>query len=124
MSILFKSHDHYPEAILVRTFYGQILPEEMISSWNELLDSNLITTNTLGIINDLSHCELKMDIDKFKEFTTFLKSKPQLEKLKLAVVTNSPKNIVFPILGESQESTLHIKPFSTFRAATHWIMNG
>lgn len=123
MSIHFKEHDKYPNLILVRTFTGQILPEEIIASWNNLLASNLITEDTIGVINDLSNCELKMNIDKFNKFTDFLKSKQQLKNLKLAVVTDSPKNIVFPILGESQEPSLHIKPFNTISAATGWIMN-
>ena len=46
----------------------------------------------------------------------------QLKNIKMAVISDSPKIIIYPILAEEQEDNLKIKPFSTFEAATNWIL--
>lgn len=63
-----------------------------------------------------------MDTDSFKSLLKFLKTHECFKHIKLAVVTNNSGVVVFPMIGELQECELKIKPFSTFDAATEWIM--
>lgn len=122
MGILYKKHELYPESILIREFWGKVDVDEIIDSWNYLIDNKLITLSTKGVINDLNHCELIMNIAGFKRLTQYMKQQEILRKIKLAAVCNNPTTIVFPTLGEEEENDLKIKPFTTMNAAVSWAL--
>ena len=63
-----------------------------------------------------------MDMESFKTLINYLKTKDDLRKLKLAVICDQPKTIIFPLMGELQEHALQIKTFTTEDAATDWIV--
>jgi len=121
MSIVYKKHPHYKEAILIRNFEGEINVSMIIESWEYLRNSQLLYPETIGVINNLTNCELKMDLSSFDQLIAYLKTQPVLKKLRLAVICINPKAIVFPFMAE-KENTLHIKAFSTIEAATSWII--
>lgn len=124
MSIEYVKHNLYPESILIRNFIGKVDVNNIIDSWEYLHKNNLIDINIKGIINNLTGCELIMDMESFKILIAYLKKEDSIKKIKLAVISDIPETIVFPFLGENQESELKIKPFSTMEAAVNWIMNG
>lgn len=122
MKITYKKHDLYPDFILIKKFNGEVNVNDIIESWEYLRkNEQLINTEIKGIINDLSDCELIMDMDSFKTLISYLKKQDFIKDIKLAVISESPKTIVFPILGEKNKSELKIKPFSTMEAAVNWI---
>ena len=123
MSILLKPHIDFPKEIIVRKFEGRVEYIEILNSWKSLKGHQLVTSQTVGIICDLSNCDLQLDMNDFASLLSYLKTQGYLKQIKLAVITDSPKNIVFPMLGETQEKTLQIKPFNTEKAAVGWIMN-
>lgn len=123
MSIQYIKHNQYPNFILVRNFSGLVGVEEIISSWDHLIENKLITPSIKGVINRITDCELKMDINNFKTLIDYLKNNDILKKLKLAVICKDPKKIIFPMLGQWEERKLQIKPFTTESAAVNWIMS-
>lgn len=122
MSILYEKHELFPEDILIRNFVDKVGINEIIDSWSYLFDNKLITKSTKGVVNDLSNCELFMDMTGFKTLMAFLKNNDYLKGIKLAVICDNPKTIIFPILGEMEETELKIKPFATMKAAVDWII--
>lgn len=122
MGILYKKHEKYPKNIYVREFKGMVDVSEIIASWEDLLNNKLITKHIKGIINDLTECELRMDMDSFHNLIVYLKGHDEFSKIKLAVISGDPKIIVFPTLGEQDAKGLKIKPFTTEEAAVEWIM--
>ncbi len=124
MSIVYIKHDLYPESILIRNFIGQVNVNDIINSWEYLNQNKLIDKKIKGVINNLSGCELIMDMESFKTLITYLKKEDSIKKIKLAVISDNPETMVFPFLGENQESELKIKPFSTMEAAVNWIILG
>ena len=121
MSIIHEKHYLYPEHILIRKFIGKTSGKDIVDSWEYLHKNNLINKKIKGVINDLSDCELIMDMEKFKTLLNFMKNQDYLKNIKLAVISDNPEIIVFPFLGKEQERTLKIKPFSTMEAAVNWI---
>ena len=65
-----------------------------------------------------------MDMQSFDILISYLKKQDYLSKIKLAVICDNPRTIIFPTLGERQEQELQIKPFSTMEAAVDWILTG
>lgn len=122
MNIIYKKHDMYPEHILIREFKGNIDVNNIIDSWEYLIKSKMINRQIKGVINDLSNCELIMDMNRFKTLISYMKSHDYFNGIKLAVITNSPKTIVFPTIGEKMVSEFSIRPFTTIQAAVDWIV--
>lgn len=82
----------------------------------------MIENSTKGVINNLTGCDLFLDLNNFKTVLSFLKEQEKLHGLKLAVICDTPKKTVFPILGGLDQNNFEIKPFSTVGAAVSWIM--
>lgn len=122
MSIEFKKHETFPELILIRDFRGVVTIADIIASWENLIENRLITPNIKGVINNLTGCELKMEIKNRTILFDYLKQKAELKNLMLAVISNNPNMIVIPTLGEIEVNEVRIKPFSTFQAAESWIL--
>lgn len=123
MSIIYQRHAEYPDSILIRTFEGTVNCEQIIASWDYLISESLIHQSTVGIVNDLTRCELEMDTCSFPKLINYLKAHEELARLRLAVISDDPRIVVFPTLAEMNEDSLNIKPFSTNNAAVHWILN-
>ncbi|MBT8317646.1 MAG: hypothetical protein HKP59_08460 [Lutibacter sp.] len=121
MSIKYKRHELYPESILIRKFIGKVTFNEIFDSWKYLCENKLIDHKIKGVINDLLDCEIEMDLKSFENLLNYMKNQDCIRKIKLAVITNNPKIIIFPILGENQKKELKIKPFSTMDAAVDWV---
>lgn len=122
MAISYRNHNVYPNNIYIRDFEGKVDVQEIIDSWEFLLNSNLIKPDTKGIINNLIHCELDMNMDSFKTLMAYLNQHQELKNIKLAVLSVDPKIIVFPTLGETTQRDLKIRPFTTEEAAVIWII--
>ena len=122
MSFKYRRHHSYPESILIRDFMDKVNVNEIIASWEYLLGYNLLDDKIKGVINNLSGCNVQMDMDSFKTLIEYLKTKDDLKKLKLAVICDQPQVIVFPLMGELQEHSLQIKTFTTEEAAAEWII--
>ena len=122
MSYLLKKHDLYPELILIRDFSGTVNAKELIDSWNIIIENNANNKKLKGIINDLTNCELQLDLDGFTTVMEFMNKQEFLKKIKIAVLSESSNQIVFPFLAQKNEKQLNIKPFSTMDAATNWII--
>ena len=121
MAIKHSNHAIFPDSILVRTFEGIVSANDILESWRNLDEKKLITPQIKGILNNLENCELTMNMEGFQQIMTFMNQIDRLGNLKIAVVSNSPKSIVFPTMAEMQETKFMIKPFSTFEAAIDWI---
>ncbi|MBS2097609.1 hypothetical protein [Carboxylicivirga linearis] len=122
MSILYKKHSDFPDAILIRDFKNSVDVNEIINSWENLKENDLLTDKLKGVINNLLDCDLNMNMDSFKMLMGYLKQNECFYKIKLAVICNKPKIVVYPTLGEEKEGALKIKPFSTIDAAVEWII--
>lgn len=123
MSILYRNHEVYPESILIRDFTNKVSVDEIIRSWEYLIENNMINPSIKGVINNIAGCELEMTIDSFEILIDYLKMKKIFNNIKLAVICDNPKTIIFPILGAIDVKELKIKPFSTFASAENWILN-
>lgn len=122
MSIIYEKHNLYPESILIRRFIGKVGIKDIINSWEYLNKNKLINDKIKGVINVLSGCELIFNMENFNDLLNYLKKHDYIKKIKLAVISDSPKTIIFPFIGEEQERELKIKPFSTMKAAVNWIL--
>jgi len=123
MPILSNTHNRHPETILFRQFEGEIQKEDIFESWKQIINNKTLNKNTKGIINNLNSCDFMLNMDDFNFLMKFLNKYESIKKIKIAVVADCPKKIIFPMLGEKQEKELNIKPFSSNEAAVEWILS-
>jgi len=108
--------------IMYRTFAGEVNFTEVMESWKWLIRNDMIGNDLIGILNDFSKAELKMDrrtwkhlMFLFKEYSTIF------TRIKLAVVMTLPENIILPILASREYPQFKNQAFSTLEAAHNWL---
>jgi len=110
------------DSILIRKVRGRAEFSEIYCSWNDLIKNDKIKPVITGIINDFRDAELIMSITDVKKLITLFEEHTDIfGGLKIAVVVDSYKNIVFPIVGQKFTSKMEVRPFSTYEAAYDWI---
>jgi hypothetical protein len=110
--------------ILVRKVRGKLDFSELYDFWVDLIENKKIDPGIKGIINDLRGSELNMTIPDVKKLIMLFEANSDIFLGKrMAVVTDSSQNIVFPMIGQKITSKIEVRPFSTFQAATDWILN-
>ncbi len=82
--------------IISRIFYGEVDLQDNLNSWKELLEE-CDFSDCKGVINDFTHADLKMDIDEISVMLKYLDDNLlNLRGLKLAVISQNPRIVVFP----------------------------
>ena len=122
MKIEHTKYQYHGEFILMRKFYGPIDIEDITDSWDYLIKNKILNETHKGVINYIGDAELNMDVRNFDKLLIYLKSNDIFHKIKLAVVCDTPGKIIFPMLGNTLNPELKIKPFSTIEAAAGWIL--
>ena len=110
--------------ILVRAIRGKADFEEIYDSWRDLIKDGYFNPPVIGMINDYCGAELMVDISDMKKIKVLLEDYPDIFKsIKIAVVVDSFKNIVFPMIVDKVSKQANVRPFSTFEAARDWILD-
>jgi len=110
--------------ILVRRGQGKLEFSELYDFWVDLIENDRIDPKIKGIINDLQNAELVMNMADVKKLISLFEAHPDIfGGKKIAVVADSHKNIVFPMMGQKLTSKMQVRPFSTFSASLDWILD-
>ncbi|MFT5748863.1 MAG: hypothetical protein ACI93S_000110 [Ancylomarina sp.] len=121
MNVKYSYIDCQNSRILLREFKNQISIDDVVASLEEILEKDMLSGNTLGIITDLRGASIEVNLKVFRKISGFLKANPEMYKFKLAAVTDSPKQVVLVTIASAVSSKLRIKPFSTFEASLTWM---
>jgi len=109
--------------ILFKTYYGLITIEDIESSWKYAFDKGLIPKEKKGFILDYRNSNFNLKIKEHISIANFYKKHIDIfGNSKIAIITEDPRDIVVPILVESNDDGYSSKPFSTLEAAIAWIL--
>lgn len=122
MNVEYSYIDVLEKRILCRKFSENASIKDVISSFEEIMNNQMLSDNTIGIITDLRGVKFDINPSVFKRVSKFLKLHPELYDYRLAAITETPKQVVMVILANNVSSKLNTKPFSTFDAALAWIV--
>ena len=110
------------DRILVREIKGKVTFMDIFNSWQHLVRDGWLNPSLTGIINDFRDMELDAEVSDVKEVIGLIENNFDVFKgLRIAVIVDSYKNIVFPMMVEKLSKKVMIKPFSTFEAAQDWV---
>ncbi|WP_372640739.1 hypothetical protein [Ancylomarina sp.] len=107
--------------ILLREFSEDASIEDVIASFEEIMDMKMLANNTPGVITDLRNVKFEINTNVFKRVSIFLKNNPELYKYKFAALTKSPLQVALVIIVNKVSTKLRVKPFSTKEAAVSWV---
>lgn len=109
--------------IQYKFYFGLISIEDIASSWYFAFENNLIPQNVKGFILDYRNATFNFEIEDHIEISEFYKKHIDVFKnLKIAIITDKPKDVVIPILVKSKDSGYESRPFSTIEAAIIWVL--
>lgn len=120
----FKYHFNSSLGILFKTYYGLITIEDIESSWEYAFKNDLIPKEIKGFILDYRNSNFNIRTDRYTAIADFYKKHIDIfGNFKIAILTEEPRDIVIPILVESQDEGYSSRPFSTLEAAIDWVLS-
>ncbi len=109
--------------IMYKYYYGEISFDDIESSWDEAINKNIIPGETSGFILDYQKASVNIPVKLYNQIPEYYKQHLDIFGGKrIAVLTTNPKDIVIPILVETESQGFESKPFSTEEAAIKWIL--
>lgn len=121
MPVKYTYIDYLDHKILLREFTKDSNFEEIFISFKEILDKNMLTNETLGLITDIRNVKFQINPPMFRRASKFIKDNPELYKFRYAALTNSPMQVVLIIAGSMSTPQMRVKPFSTYKGCVKWI---
>jgi hypothetical protein len=116
-----ESRIEITDHIIFRRFEGDITVHTIIESWETLLSAVEDLGAYKGVITDLLHANLIMDMEQLEVLLNYLTEKlVNYGRLKLAVLINNTQ-VILPIMADKKQEEFNIKPFVTEEAALIWM---
>lgn len=123
METKFKYSFDESTGILYKYYFGSIDIEDIYSSWDYAIENNLIPKNVKGFLLDYTQASLDVNIKEYNRIPEYYKNHLEIfGNHKIAVLTQSPKDVVIPTLVESKDEGYSSRPFYTLVAALRWIL--
>jgi len=121
MSVKYSYINYQESRILYREFIKEVSIDDVIASFEEILNKKMLADNTCGIITDLRGVRLDVNPKVFRKISEYMKRNPELYKYKFAALTDSPTQVVLATIVSKVSSKLKVKPFSTYSASVKWM---
>lgn len=124
MESKFKYKFDESTGILYKYYFGTITLDDIFSSWDKAISEKLIPTNTKGFILDYTKANFDIElneVDKIPEY--YRKHLDIFGNKKVAIITQTPESIIYPIMVEKKDSGYSSHPFYTLEAAIEWVLS-
>lgn len=109
--------------ILYKYYYGSITLEDIFSSWDYAISENLIPKETKGFILDYRNATFDIAIKEHSGISDYYKEHLDIfGNFKIAIITQTSKDITIPSLVELKDDGYSSRPFYTLEAAIKWVL--
>lgn len=110
--------------ILSIHFTGTLTIKEIIIHWKTLIEKDFIGKQLKGIIVDCRTANIQLEVHEISDLAAFLRSHLSIfESKRFAYVTQSPEQILLPLLLREEDDSYETMPFSTLKAAHDWVLS-
>jgi len=116
-----KASIEVKDKVILRRFKGDIYVQDIIDSWEDIFTQFEDLKVYKGVVTDFLDARLHHEDQNMNIIIDYLK--PYIERMndmKIAVVMDSPHVTNTILLGQKMKH-LHIRPFTTRKAAIDWI---
>lgn len=110
------------DGVLIRQFKGEVVPRDVINSWEEIFANFENLYEFRGILTDLLEAEVFPGDETLDVLAGSLMCyRERIKSLRIAVVRDAPGIVAIAILLNSKLKLGQIKPFATREAALQWL---
>ena len=121
MAVKYSYIDFFDHRILYREFTEDLGVDDLLISFKEILDKDMLAGKTCGVITDLRGVRLDVNPKVFKKISSFFKENPEYYNYKLGAITDSPTQVVLATIVGNFSKKLKVKPFSTYQGCFKWM---
>ncbi|MBK7630567.1 MAG: hypothetical protein IPJ23_07685 [Ignavibacteriales bacterium] len=119
----FKYQYDSSTGILFKYYYGPITIEDIHSSWDYAINNNLIPKGTRSFVLDYTAASFDIKVKEHTKIAEYYRNHLEVFKnCKIAIITQTPKDVVIPALVETIDEGYYSKPFYTLEAAIDWVL--
>ena len=120
----FKYEFDHKTGILYKYYFGSITMRDIEFSWEYAFDNEIIPKDVVGFILDYRKASFHLRTNEYLKIPLFYKQHLDVfGGFKIAIITESPKDIVVPVLVKMEDDGYLSEPFSTVEAALEWILD-
>ena len=113
----------YKDCIVFKSYFGLITVDDVKKSWLYAIAKNLFPAETIGFILDYRGANFDIEPGRHIEIPAFYRQHPDIfDNKRIAIVTENPDDIVYPMLIRLQDRGYESQPFSTMDAAIQWVL--
>lgn len=105
-------------------YTGVITIQDLENYWIEVIDKDIIDSKIRGFILDCRNTVMNIDVEKISMLSSLFKTHLDIfQEKRFAYVTESPSQIILPLLLQEDDHFYESRPFSTTEAAMAWVLN-
>lgn len=109
--------------ILYKYYFGMISLEDIYSSWDHAIKNNLIPKGTRSFILDYQLASFDIKLKEYPGIANYYKEHLDIfGGSKIAIITQTPKDVVIPTLVEAHDEGYRSRPFYSLGAAIDWVL--
>jgi hypothetical protein len=110
--------------ILFKYYFGQITIEDIYSSWDYAISKNLIPKETKGFILDYREASFNFKVREYYKIAEYYQKHLEIfGGFKIAIISQTPQDVVIPTLVETKDDGYLSRPFYTVEAAVLWVLS-
>ncbi len=107
--------------VILRRFSGEVCIDDMIESWNEVFNRFEDLGAYKGVVISFLDADIKHEDNNLNVLVDYLKGYlDRIRGMKIAIVMDTPK-VTNTIIINQKMKHLHIRHFSSEKAALEWI---
>lgn len=109
--------------ILYKHYFGLISLEDIYSSWDYAIQNHIIPKGTRSFILDYQLASFDIKIKEYSGIAKYYKDHLKIfGGSKIAIITQTPKDVVIPTLVETHDEGYWSRPFYSLGAAIDWVL--
>lgn len=109
--------------ILYKNYFGPITIQDIWESWDHAIENKLIPEEVKGIILDYREASFDIKLSEYYKIAEYYKNHIDVfRNYKIAIVTQSQKDVMIPTLVESKDDGYISRPFYSIDAARRWVL--
>ena len=110
--------------ILYKYYYGAITLKDICSSWDYAISNKIIPEGTRSFILDYRDAYFDMKLKEHRGIADYYKKHLDVfGNCKIAIITQTPEDVVIPTLVELIDDGYYSQPFYTLEAAVNWVLS-
>ena len=118
-------HNVFRERVLLIKYSGKINFSDIVKTWENILQEQIVKPHTKGVINDYRKTDIVLSEDELDELIVYFTNNNTIFKgLRLALLLGKPEQFVYGYLAAYKRTDFYFFPFSTEPAAIDWVLKG